>query len=201
VKEMFRFKCDGQELRCVVHDAAASGFIDTVFAAFELCERWADMVVTVQYTQKQDGESRTFNEMLDKETGIAKVSNSLINGAVDVSIFGVNPETGARLTTEPVEIRINRSGFTSTGETPIPPTPDLYAQLLQKVEEIVKEGLSGGGGSGGTSFEVDGKTLKVENGVMFVNTADTVEADNTLPVTSAAVQTTVGNINALLETI
>lgn len=55
-------------------------------------------------------------------------------------------------------------------------------------------------GGGGTSFTTD-DTLTLENGVLSVNTADAVESDNTLPITSAAVQTTVGNINALLETI
>ena len=47
---------------------------------------------------------------------------------------------------------------------------------------------------------VDG-TLKVTEGILGVNTANVVEQDNTLPVTSAAVHVTVGNINALLETI
>lgn len=55
-------------------------------------------------------------------------------------------------------------------------------------------------GEGGVNFEVD-KTLNLENGVLSVNTADNVEQDNTLPVTSAAVYAEVGNINALLETI
>lgn len=60
--------------------------------------------------------------------------------------------------------------------------------------------LVASGGGGGTSFTTD-ETLSLENGVLSVNTADKVEEDNTLPITSAAVQTTVGNINALLETI
>lgn len=55
-------------------------------------------------------------------------------------------------------------------------------------------------GGGGISFETD-NTLKLEGGILSVNTADTVEKDNTLPVTSAAVYTEVGNINALLATI
>lgn len=53
----------------------------------------------------------------------------------------------------------------------------------------------------GTDFSVDNHTLKLENGVMRVNTAPSVEQDNTLPITSAAVFAEVGNINALLETI
>ena len=44
-------------------------------------------------------------------------------------------------------------------------------------------------------------TLIYENGILSVNTADAVEKDNSLPITSAAVYTEVGNINALLETI
>lgn len=52
----------------------------------------------------------------------------------------------------------------------------------------------------GVKFKPD-KTLKLEDGILSVNTADKVEKDNTLPVTSAAVYTEVGNINALLATI
>ena len=70
---------------------------------------------------------------------------------------------------------------------------------IQPDKSLLEDG-TGGSGGGGTSFTTD-ETLTLENGVLSVNTADAVEADNTLPITSAAVQTTVGNINALLETI
>lgn len=49
-------------------------------------------------------------------------------------------------------------------------------------------------------FETD-ETLTLANGVLSVNTAEAVEQDNTLPVTSAAVYTEVGNIEAILKTI
>ena len=49
-------------------------------------------------------------------------------------------------------------------------------------------------------FETD-NTLKFENGILSVNTTDMVEQDNTLPITSAGVYTTVGNIEVLLKTI
>ena len=68
---------------------------------------------------------------------------------------------------------------------------------------IFNGGTTGGGDSGGSSapsFIVD-ETLTYENGVLSVNTADAPEQDNTLPITSAAVFESVGNINALLETI
>lgn len=56
-------------------------------------------------------------------------------------------------------------------------------------------------GSGGASVSVDGKTLILENGIMRVNTTNEVEEDNTQPITSAAVHTTVGNVELLLSRI
>ncbi len=44
-------------------------------------------------------------------------------------------------------------------------------------------------------------TLVIRDGILGVNTTDTVEEDNTLPITSAAVAVTVGNIEAILNTI
>lgn len=56
-------------------------------------------------------------------------------------------------------------------------------------------------GEGGFPYQL-GASLKVTGvNTLEVNTADTVEADNTLPITAAAVHTTVGNIDALLQTI
>lgn len=51
-----------------------------------------------------------------------------------------------------------------------------------------------------TGFETD-KTLILKNGVLSVNTTNEMEHDNTLPITSAGVYATVGNIEALLRTI
>lgn len=57
-------------------------------------------------------------------------------------------------------------------------------------------------GGGGVDFTTDETlTLDPVTKVLSVNTADAVEQDNTLPITSAAVHTTVGNIEALLATI
>lgn len=66
---------------------------------------------------------------------------------------------------------------------------------------VVDINIGGGGGSGGGTYFKPDETLTLENGILSVNTANVVEQDNTLPVTSAAVYTEVGNINALLESI
>jgi hypothetical protein len=69
-------------------------------------------------------------------------------------------------------------------------------QVSAAVENYFKENPDAG-----TAFETDGHTLKLEDGILSVNTAEQVEQDNTLPITSAAVYTTVGNISAILDTI
>lgn len=53
---------------------------------------------------------------------------------------------------------------------------------------------------GGVQFEPD-ETLTLKNGILSVNTTTKVEENNTLPITSAAVNATVGNIEVILGTI
>lgn len=54
--------------------------------------------------------------------------------------------------------------------------------------------------SDGVDFKTD-STLSLNDGVLSVNTTNDMEQDNTLPITSAGVYATVGNIEALLKTI
>lgn len=53
---------------------------------------------------------------------------------------------------------------------------------------------------GNVDFQTD-ETLILKDGVLSVNTTNNMEQDNTLPITSAGVFATVGNIEALLKTI
>ena len=89
---------------------------------------------------------------------------------------------------------------------PVPPHDGAYAQIMELLNKL-------GGDMGaaveeylkkhpveGMKFETD-ETLTLEDGILSVNTADKVEQDNTLPITSAAVHVTVGNIETLLGTI
>ena len=64
--------------------------------------------------------------------------------------------------------------------------------------KVPREQLPDGGG--GTTF-TPGAGILLQDGVLSVDTADAVEQDNTLPVTSAAVFVEVGNIDALLSQI
>lgn len=68
----------------------------------------------------------------------------------------------------------------------------------QEIAELAAKLIEVPGGN--VEFETDA-TLKLENGILSVNTTNNMEQDNTLPITSAGVYATVGNIEALLKTI
>lgn len=67
------------------------------------------------------------------------------------------------------------------------------AEIAAKLVDVPESG-------GNVDFET-GETLKLENGILSVNTTNNMEQDNTLPITSAGVFAVVGNIEALLKTI
>jgi hypothetical protein len=294
----------------------ADDSIEFVRFQFHLPEDWDPLVSVAQFTQVD-----TYNMLLDKDTCF--LPKELTAGLCKMSLFGYTEGKPLRATSIPLVFQIEESGFVSSAETPIPPTPDLYAQLIEYFSSIAG---SGGGGSGsGTinpediaaavedylsknppevpdlsdevtraetaaseaetasrnasesansaggyassardaassavsaanvadkaasdaeaaadraeeaakvtidldttltqegkaadakavgdaisklsggnvDFQV-GETLKLENGILSVNTTNEMEQDNTLPITSAGVFATVGNIEALLKTI
>lgn len=73
--------------------------------------------------------------------------------------------------------------------------------IIQRDRTLWELGTGTGGESGGTAGFTTDETLSYENGLLKVNTTDKVEQNNTLPITSAGVHTTVGNIETLLNTI
>lgn len=87
-------------------------------------------------------------------------------------------------------------GLDSFGEEPDEPERGIIEQVNDAVRRA-EEAAQGGG----VKFTTDETLSMSEDGVLSVNTAADVEEDNTLPITSAAVYSTVGNIEVLLGTI
>lgn len=129
---------------------------------------------------------------------------------------------GDLITTTCADIVAIRSALSTAG-IPADPTPDVYRQIMAalvgkidtqqdvknagKVLGIARDGkvtpvhVSGGGGGSGYIVDVSEDFSVDGSGKLSLRKADAVEQDNTRPITSAAVYTEVGNINALLATI
>lgn len=109
-------------------------------------------------------------------------------------------------------IRVIENNYNT--DTVIETFPDVLEQWRKDVLEDIGAGISPEDISkavyeylqenpveGGINFTTDNTLIMSEDGVLSVNTTDRMEQDNTLPITSAGVYTTVGNIEALLKTI
>ena len=105
----------------------------------------------------------------------------------DVSIIGAE---NTKLTTSNFFIEVEDASCPD-GEIS---TDDNYGILVQLIEDVRELQTNRVG------FTTD-NTLNFKDGVLSVNTTDSVGNNNTLPITSAAVAVTVGNIETILKTI
>ena len=131
-----------------------------------------------------------------------------------VGVYGAD-ESGVVLPTVWVSLGKVQPGADPSGDETADPSLPVWAQLQKQIGDLddlktynkgnlvaaINEARSSGGSGGGGYTIGDGLKLDAATNTLSVDTAEAVEKDNTKPVTSAAVYTEVGNINALLATI
>lgn len=131
-----------------------------------------------------------------------------------VGVYGANAD-GLILPTVWVTLGKVMPAAEPSGDPGADPTLPVWAQLQKQIGDLddlktynkgnlvdaINEARSSGGSGGGGYTIGDGLKLDAATNTLSVDTAAAVEKDNTKPVTSAAVYTEVGNINALLATI
>ena len=156
---MMKFLVKNQKIEVLEREVLASDQIAFVSVKFVFDGAWKTLHKVVQFTQCEE----TYNLVLGTEGTTCLLPAELHPGAVKMSLFGYDAEsdTTLRATTVPVTLHIRPSGFVADGDTPIPPTPDLYTQLLKKLSEM-QTGANGKDGS--SAYEI-----AIENG--FVGTA------------------------------
>ena len=130
---MMKFLVKQQKIEALEREVLASDQIAFVSVKFVFDGAWKTLHKVVQFTQCEE----TYNVVLGTEGTTCLLPAELHPGAVKMSLFGYDAEsdTTLRATTVPVTLHIRPSGFVADGDTPIPPTPDLYTQLLKKLDE------------------------------------------------------------------
>lgn len=83
-------------------------------------------------------------------------------------------------------------------------SPELKEETINLIEQESEKQVLAERESiliGADGSYIAGDNITIQNNVISVITTNNVEQDNTKPITSAGVYTTVGNINELLKTI
>ena len=156
---MMKFLVKQQKIEVLEREIIASDQIAFVSVKFVFDGAWKTLHKVVQFTQCEE----TYNVVLGIDGTTCLLPAELHPGSVKMSLFGYDAEsdTTLRATTVPVTLHIRPSGFVADGDTPIPPTLDLYTQLLKKLSEMQ---TGANGKDGRSAYEI-----AIENG--FVGTA------------------------------
>ncbi len=135
---MLKFLVKNQKIEILEREVIASDQISFVTLKFTFDGDWKKFYKVVQFTQCDE----TYNRVLGFDGLSCLLPAELHAGAVKMSVFGYDADntSGLRATTVPVTLNIRQSGFVGDDDSPIPPTPDLYTQILQKIEEITGKG-------------------------------------------------------------
>ena len=157
---MMKFLVKQQKIEALEREVIASDQIAFVSVKFVFDGAWKTLHKVVQFTQCEE----TYNVVLGIDGTTCLLPAELHPGAVKMSLFGYDAEsdTTLRATTVPVTLHIRPSGFVEDGVTPIPPTPDLYTQLLKKLDEKAA-GLQ----NGKDGFSPKVKAEQMESGVVI----------------------------------
>lgn len=181
--------------------------INYITARFAFDKDWDGRSITAFFVQKKTVITALVqNNEITAEQGI-----NLTAGTWEVKLTGDKGDS--RITAGPVKVNVLPFGSVD-GELPdisltqyeqllgmIGNLTDLTTEAKENLVAAINEAATKGGGEGGVvSFKTD-ETLYFRDGILGVNTAHEPDPDNTLPITSAAVAQTVGNINAILKTI
>ena len=137
---MWKFLVKNQSIEILEREILADHQISFVQFKFTFEGDWKRFHKVVQFTQGDE----VYSIVLGTEGTSCYLPAELHVGAAKMSIFGYDTEADitVRATTVPVTLNIRASGFEGE-DTPVPPTPDLYVQLLKKIEEAGGHGRDG----------------------------------------------------------
>lgn len=136
---MWKFLVKNQSIEILEREVLADHQIQYVQFKFTFDGDWKRFHKVVQFSQCDE----VYSIVLGVDGTSCYLPAELHVGAVKMGIYGYDTasDTTVRATTVPVTLNIRESGFEGE-EPPIPPTPDLYTQLLKRIEDA-EHGLDG----------------------------------------------------------
>lgn len=206
---MFILYADKNRLAVRKREPVTSGSVNVYTARFEFSPDWQGL--TREAVFKAGAVSRT---VLLNESGECVVPWEVLTSPghpLLASVFGTRDETA--LPTTWADLGVILESVSGNSPETQPPTPDLWEQELdRKGDSLEYDGLNLSLMSGEkilSTVEIAGggivyrfgHGLKQQGLDVSVDAVSDFSGDNTLPMTAAGVQASVGNIEALLTTI
>lgn len=210
---MFVLRAEKTQLTVLEKEPVTSGSVNVYKVRFEFSEDWDDLNKTAVFMAG----CRGWSVLLDDSGQCCVPWEALAasGGYLSAGVCGTGADGTVVLPTVWANLGTILEGV-SAGEGVRPPTPDLWEQeLSRKGDGLSYDGSQlslksgdktlssveiAGGGGGGIAYRF-GHGLKQDGLDVSVDAVNDFTGDNTLPMTAAGVQTTVGNIEALLATI
>ena len=129
---MWKFLVKNQSIEIVEREILADHQIQYVQFKFTFDGDWKRFHKVVQFSQCDE----VYCVVLGTEGTTLYLPAELHAGAAKMAVFVYDTEsdTTVRATTVPVTLNIRESGFEGD-DPPIPPTPDLYTQLLKRIDD------------------------------------------------------------------
>lgn len=106
-----------------------SGSQNYVKAKFNFSDDWAGLTKTARFTCNEE----SFDLILEQDECMIPWEVIKESGFFDVSVFG-----GSLITVDVARVYVTESGY-AEGGSPLPPTPSVYEQIIDKLNEIEAE--------------------------------------------------------------
>lgn len=145
------YSVEAQRISCAGADPPATGQIAFVRCKFSFDDKWDGITQRIaQFTQG----GKSYEQLLDNDN-CCTLPHELIEGYCMVSVYGVSGD-GMRATTAPYRDYIVKSGFAPDASASGHLTPDLFTQLIERVEKALSSAGSDGVGFDNWRYDEEG---------------------------------------------
>ena len=124
-----KFCVRGQRITRADAIVTVADAINYVYAEFAFCSDWDGLVKTAVFTRG----SASYEALLDQDDRCLVPYEILADGP---GVFKASVFAGNLITTAPVKVRIDASGWSFALESSQPPTPSVYQQIIDRMTDI-----------------------------------------------------------------
>lgn len=131
---MQKYLVKGQNIETIEHEVIAADQISFVTIRFAFDNSWRSLHKLVKFDQDED----SYYRVLGTDGTSCLLPAELHPGTVKMSLFGYDTAASqtVRATTIVRTLHIRPSGLDEGSGSPLSPTPDIYLQLLEKIQEL-----------------------------------------------------------------